>query len=75
MENSTPSAMVRSDPISGPCGRHVQQGMVRPGHRGARQQQDQGVEQRQVPGIETSMPAGGQTPPVDLDARRTGWLA
>ena len=37
---------------------------MRPGDRGARGQQDQRVEQRQVPRSKISMPFGGQTPSV-----------
>ena len=49
----------------------VQQRVVRPGHRGAGGEQDQRVEQRQMPGIEgaaeldaVGLGAGGQTLPI-----------
>jgi len=43
------------------------QRVMRPGHRGARGQQQQRIQQRQCQGSKVSMPLGGQTPP---NARR-----
>ncbi len=42
----------------------VDERMVRPSDRRARGQQDESVEQREMPGIEDVMPFGGQAPPV-----------
>jgi len=67
--NSAPSTMVQIRPHFRPLRSPMQQRMMRPGDGRAGGEQDQRVEQRQVPGIEGFNALGGHTPPNSSVAR------
>ena len=73
--NSMPSRMVSSEALLQPLAVVVQQGVMRPGHGRAGGQQDQRVEQRQMPRIEHLGALGRPDAAGEGDARILDCLA